>query len=571
MLLLQMNLTNNGTKELEAAEESVPEKPVEVSKPKPKPPPKPPSPMLSAFRPIKGPVIKPQIGSSSSVFAPVAVKPEGKVGMPSAFTSSATHFKPIILHKTGTSPPVEVKKVEEKKTEVAKEQDGDNDKEVVRKLKELKKNLMKHRQPVKESEVEEKENQKEPQVTSAKSSSDIKKDLPEESVKMKAGNTGSLDNLLSELQKQGSVSDTQSLAAAIAQHLAKSLHGGQQQTNDQQGQGQMLGMQGHMAAATPPHMNQMFNMQLNQQMSNFPPQYQQQLMGQTMTLPSLGQFGGAMMPGYPMQVQLQQDPRTGLFQIVPVGMVTMSSAPGSQANSDEFTNMEDATRMSDPGRSPKPRPRRSGNDASNSPTTLPKQKQGRHGRTAKDLVQKTANIRSKNLQQQNMPSISSLSGPKDYDSRQWSSNQDSEKLSSQNKTFNGEGELPSGQYNSLPRRQSVPHNSADYLLHPQSQRIRSNTSSPSPSKDSGVSGVNGVYKPPDPGSLMERLLNSNTSLTQQQKMGRLVHLLREEFAFDGYMENGVEDINMGRSPMLFNISLIRNTEYRVTIINRVLF
>lgn len=275
-------------------------------------------------------------------------------------------------------------------------------------------------------------------------------------------------------------------------------------------------------------------------------------MGQTMTLPPMGQFGGAMMPGYPMQVQLQQDPRTGLFQIVPVGMVTVSSAPGSQANSDEFTNMEDTTRMSDPGRSPKPRPRRSGNDASNSPTTLPKQKQGRHGRTAKDLVQKTANIRSKNLQQQNMPSISSLSGPKDYDSKQWSSNQDSEKLSSQNKAFNGEGELPSGQYNSLPRRQSVPHNSADYLLHPQSQRIRSNTSSPSPSKDSGVSGVNGVYKPPDPGSLMERLLNSNTSLTQQQKMGRLVHLLREEFAFDGYMENGVEDINMGRSPM-FNI------------------
>ena len=538
-----MNLTNGDKKELEAAEESVPEKPAQISKPKPKPPPKPPSPMLSAFRPIKGPIAKPQIGSSSSMFAPVAVKPEAKAAMPSAFTSTATHFKPIILHKTEASPP-SPPPPEEKKTQVAKDQDGDNDKEVVKKLKELKKNLMKHRQPAKETEGEEKENQKDPPVTSSKSSSDVKRDVAEEEIKMKVSNAGSLDNLLSELQKKGSAPDTESLAAAIAQHLAKNLHGGQQSSIGKDfppGTGH-----GPMSTASAPHMNQMFNMHLNQHMANFPAQYQQQMMGQTMTLPSLGQFGGAMMPQYPMQIQLQQDPRTGLFQIVPVGMVTVSSAPGSQANSDEFTNMEDSTRMSDPGRSPKPRQRRSSQEASrNSPTSQPKPKQGRHGRTAKDLVQKTANIRSKNLQQQNMPSISSLSGQKDYDSKQWSSNQDSETHSSQSKAFNGEGEpSSSGQYNSLPRRQSGPH--ADYLLHPQSQRIRSNTSSPSPSKDSGVSGLNGVYKPPDPGSLMERLLNSNTSLTQQQKMGRLVHLLREEFAFDGYMENGVEDINMGK-------------------------
>jgi hypothetical protein len=400
---------------------------------------------------------------------------------------------------------------------------------------------------VKDAE-DDKDNQKEQSV---KSSGD-RKDLSEES-KGKSGSGGSLESLLSEIQKQGNVPDTESLAAAIAQHLSKNLQGAQQ-SNSKPGKdippGPLLGSQVPMSTSSAPHMNQMFNMQLNQQMSNFPPQYQQQLMGQTMTLPSVNQFGGAMMPGYPMQVQLQQDPRTGLFQIVPVNVVTVSSAPGSQANSDEFVHMEDATRMSDPGRSPKPRPRHVSSDTSrSSPSsgTLPKQKPGRHGRTAKDLVQKTANIRSKNLQQQNLPNSSSLSGQKDYDSKRWSSNQDSDKLSSQNKAFNGESGQSSGQYNSLPRQRSVPLNlnSGEYNLLPQSQRIRSNTSSPSPSKDSGVSGVNGVYKPPDPGSLMDRLLNSNTSLTQQQKMGRLVHLLREEFAFDGYMENGVEDINMG--------------------------
>lgn len=79
------------------------------------------------------------------------------------FILSAIYFKFIIFYKIGISLLVEEKKVEEKKVEEkraedVKEQDGDNDKEVVRKLKELKKNLMKYRQFVKESEVEEKEN-----------------------------------------------------------------------------------------------------------------------------------------------------------------------------------------------------------------------------------------------------------------------------------------------------------------------------------------------------------------------------------------------------------------------------
>ena len=45
-------------------------------------------------------------------------------------------------------------------------------------------------------------------------------------------------------------------------------------------------------------------------------------------------------------------------------------------------------------------------------------------------------------------------------------------------------------------------------------------------------------------SLMERLLNSDT-IKHQQKLSKVVRLLRDEFAYDGYMENGIEDLAMG--------------------------
>lgn len=43
---------------------------------------------------------------------------------------------------------------------------------------------------------------------------------------------------------------------------------------------------------------------------------------------------------------------------------------------------------------------------------------------------------------------------------------------------------------------------------------------------------------------MERLLNSDT-IRHQQKLSKIVRLLRDEFAFDGYMEDGNEDLAMG--------------------------
>ena len=66
--------------------------------------------------------------------------------------------------------------------------------------------------------------------------------------------------------------------------------------------------------------------------------------------------------------------------------------------------------------------------------------------------------------------------------------------------------------------------------------------SPSWSKDSGVSGV--TVKGASDATLMERLLNGD-AVKQQQRLARVTRLIRDEFAFDGYIENGIEDLAMG--------------------------
>ncbi|KAK3095807.1 hypothetical protein FSP39_019436 [Pinctada imbricata] len=495
--------------------------PASIPKPKPKPPPKPPSPMLSAFRPVKLPTTKPQIGSGSA-FAPVPIKADPKAvsTVPTAYTSPATHFKPIVLHKSAT-PSVDntTSKSQEKKSEEKlevkdqpKDQPNEKDKEVVRKLKELKKNLMKHRQPGLAKDIENEDKEPTNQSSAEKKVQGKPKD---DSNEVKASNqksSSSIDALLSDMQKQGAVLDTQTLASAIAQHLQTLLPKGVSASPQSTSQTDLNITQNQTnPILSPPQQNQMFQ-NLNSQLPNLniPTQYQQQLIGQTMTLPPVNQYGAGILPGYPMQVQLQQDPRTGFFQLVPVGLVQMGgSGQGSRAASDEFiTHNED---MNESGRSSK-QGSRAGSD------TLPR---ARQGRTARDLVQKTAGIRAKNTQQGISNSPNSSRQVKD--SGAW-------------RPRSAHGAEHSGL--------AIADQSLGAGYNEQAHRTRSNSSSPSPSKDSGVSGLNGVYKPPPPGSLMERLLNSNVSLSQQKKIGRVVHLLREEFAFDGYMENGVEDVNM---------------------------
>lgn len=87
------------------------------------------------------------------------------------------------------------------------------------------------------------------------------------------------------------------------------------------------------------------------------------------------------------------------------------------------------------------------------------------------------------------------------------------------------------------------------------QQVRFRTAAPSgESRDSGVStGQNaGTQQQQQQNSKqqrhyptpMERLL-SNDSMHYQHTLTRLIHIIQEEFAFDGYMENGIEDLSLG--------------------------
>ncbi|XP_074641281.1 uncharacterized protein LOC141899028 [Tubulanus polymorphus] len=80
---------------------------------------------------------------------------------------------------------------------------------------------------------------------------------------------------------------------------------------------------------------------------------------------------------------------------------------------------------------------------------------------------------------------------------------------------------------------------------PPNQSVPSPPLTPSLSKDSGVSGVNMKS------ALMERFLNSE-GMRRGALLTKVIALLREEFAFDGYMENGVEDLAMGEYVLSLN-------------------
>ncbi|XP_052771824.1 kinase non-catalytic C-lobe domain-containing protein 1-like isoform X3 [Mya arenaria] len=581
----------------------------------------------SAFKPAGGSSFQPikptAVGSNSSAFSstgafcPIPKKPEpkkevGEPRIPSAFSSPATHFKPIILQqtsgstnemasnnqesksgkvketdKTSASKPSSAANSQKKPTAVSPDQSNDKEKEVVKKLKELKKNLMKHKQqPSMAKEIENEDAVTETSTPSKKSLPAIPKKSSSSKSSEKSSkrrqSSGALEALLKEIQKQGNVPDTNSLASAIAGVLKSHLHQGDSATkphitnaSDNQGKStQELDMSVTSAQASLAQGQMLQNL-------NIPQQYHSQLVGQTMSLP-MQHYGGNMITGLP-QFQFQQDPVTGFLQLVPVGVVpmrpqsvhsnsgSMHSAPDLASPTGSGTMMKDIT---SPDMSPKVYHNQS--DASNSSAIgdgsgtrvkVP------HGRTAKDLVQKTANLRAKNV---GRPSPSNLLGSPQQSNgglSKWRSEHtlenktealfysDSERakhasyssLSFNNKLSAGfvydDSMVHQGSYRhpAIPRPQSQygqPHYRSPDDRHP----LNSTTSSPSPSThDSGIGGMNhGMYRGIGPGadiSLMERLL-SNVNVKQQKVLGKIVHLLREEFAFDGYMENGVEDLAM---------------------------
>jgi hypothetical protein len=503
--------------------------------------------------------------------------------------------------KSAAKPSVQTSQPQKKQSP---DPNADKEKEVVKKLKELKKNLMKHKQPsmVKEIENEDKvaDVSKE---SNSKSSTPNKKSLPPTPKKSSSkssdrskrrGSSGALDALLKEIQKQGNVPDTHSLASAIAGFLQNHLNqeDSSVKTENQSKNTGDLDMTVTSAQANLGQGQALQNL-------NIPSQYHSQLLGQTMTLPGM-QYGGNVYSGLP-QFQFQQDPVTGFLQLVPVVPIrpqSVHSNSGSVHSARDFTSPNGSSSMIKDINSPEMSPKAYHNqsDLSNqSAISDPSGSRGKvpHGRTAKDLVQKTANMRAKNL---GRPSPSHLLNvPREAGGLQkWKSDHaldrgepqfysDSERyhkhgsfssLSFQNKLSTGfvyDDSMLNTNRNVQMSGFSRP-NGRNFRSPEDIHRhnINSTASSPSPSThDSGIGGMNhGLYRGNVPGSdasLMDRLLNSNVNGKQQKILGKIVHLLREEFAFDGYMENGVEDLAMGKCCLTCPIKLLLFINYFVIV------
>ncbi|KAJ8316890.1 hypothetical protein KUTeg_004794 [Tegillarca granosa] len=474
----------------------------------------------SAFKPVKGSWVKPTTGSrpTSGAFQPVdkAKSEKPKSSLPQAYLSAATHFKPIVLQQASTPPVTEQIDKQPKDS-----QPNEKDKEVVKKLKELKKNLMKHRQPApttKEDESPKYSQQMEQDNQGAPSN--WQKPQPsgevagkEEILKPEAG---TLELLLSEIKKQGSVPDMESLAASIAQHLQNQLNQfnvtGHNPPSVDTAQGQGFNQFGYQSSGQTSQNPVVPGMLPN---LNIPPQYQQHLVGQTMTLPM--QYGGAALypSGFPGQVQLQQDPRTGYIQLVPVNFMQIPAGSGTSQVVEHNINDDVGQGI-----------QYNGVMRSRSLHALDRDDNLEHFYSDGEVI-KTSSHNNMALK----PGLV-------YDDSVLHLNRG--QLIQNNAISSFDRDQTGGRGTS---EREAGNSGGRYFIQP--PKTRSQSSSPSPSKDSGVSGMNmGGVRPPAPGSLMDRLL-SNFNLTQQQKLGRVVHLLREEFAFDGYMENGVEDLAMG--------------------------
>ncbi|KAK7479244.1 hypothetical protein BaRGS_00029492, partial [Batillaria attramentaria] len=625
---------------------------------------------LSAFKPIT-----PDAQPSGSAFRPVPVKAKppkpvsdgssSRQRYPSAFSSSATHFKPIILHKTDGA--------EARGGDEAGAEPEDKEKNVVKKLREIKKNLLKHRPPGSLSKDVEIDDSKPPvpvgdqrRTPKGASNGSRKNSGVSESA-------GTLESLLLQLQSSGQMPETQNLALAIAQHLQAQLGAGVQEkgsgvpqalTQPQAGsapsmaaattsetvistsssqnatannppaisgsnvpllssatqavtsstqplpsntqplpsnmqpsgagvmqspaqpesgtQSQPVTPRDYQSLTQPSPLQQSLNPSVIPQLQgpvqsmNLPPVSQGTFFGQTVSVPML-QYGGGVMSG-PVQYQLQQDPRTGLVQLVPVSMVPYGAQPAPSCsphtlNSDQgfawpqqypvspvggYNVME--PQLTDSGGVP---PRDGGEGSLHRVPSKP----SLTGRNAKGLIQKTAAQRARNT-------VGASASPTGYHS---DSNVDAGKFSvyrshshhdedllaaysddnqSKHRRANTSGsKLPTSgaefvedrvkreagntqgefQHSGDARYTRTSHSSTRGVSQP--YRTNSQSSSPSPSKDSGICLTgNGVMPQAVEASLMERLLSSD-SLRHQQILAHVLQILHKGLAHEEHLDN----------------------------------
>lgn len=541
-------------------------------------------PLPPSFQPIQPPNTQPQsppqlqpparhsafVSSTGAAFKPVPIKPKpADLGsssareqrVPSAFSSPATHFKPIVLQDVSSSEPSAPQR---------ESASDDREKEVMRKLKELKKNLMRHRpsNSSKDGDGEEREER-----TNSKASSKVSDEERSDSARKSTANseltssqTGALEKLLGHLQSQGNLPDTHTLATAIAQYLQTLLgHNNSSKTGINMGTRLEPNDGDQEETLTPKTSEQnaqasLQNLQTQLSTLSLAAQNEPELIGQTINIPL--QFGGNVVSSIPLRLQLQQDPQTGIIQLVPISLMPpqtphlqqgSKSLPATpRAGSSQQSQGEEAVS----GRaSAAPAPDLHTGSVVPSPHSQ---------RGAQALIQKTAAMRSRNSQ---LPPNSGYWSDSGRQSRPKSYGDVLSHRSNSDQSGAGMGPVPSGYSpqgdqgmapgvyprgaivgdHPSPRLQGSDRSPLAEVAHKQNGRGPPGSASPSPSKDSGISGVNGSGQPTagTHASLMDRLLSSE-ALNRQRVLGQVLQMLRSEFnCDDGYMENGAEDLAVG--------------------------
>lgn len=469
-----------------------------------------------------------------SAFKPVTVKAKpakDPYRVPSAFSSPATHFKPIVIQEN-TSKSEPKSNLQSESTTIS----GLKETDVVAKLREIKHNLLKHKAP-EASNKDEKD-----AVKQQHSNVDASNKDPEKAGTRSADESAEISSALKQMQTKGQLPSTDVLATAIAQYLRTHIGGGSTDSAE------TSKTSDNVATAAPPKPsdsitqkpsdvnphNQQYWGNPAQQMNQIPhanvhhpsqtmsgnpvtsinpsaPQQGSQYATNTSTastniatvpnMPSMASnlvsmqnniaplasnmpgmpvpFPGGVPPGnVPVQFTLVQDPSTGIMQMVPVPYLPLAHSPSTQGyqNPTEKNNNDNQTQGNSKGNN------NSHPQHSNSPTE-------------KRLPSNTLNT------------------------------------SANNKQFNSN--TANNLHPQTNKHRARPSNQGD---------VNSQSSSPSPSKDSGICIPQQTNVNND--SLMERLLSSQNS-QRQEILSRVVRTLREEFAEDGLFDTGVEDLAIG--------------------------
>ncbi|XP_076460857.1 uncharacterized protein LOC143293637 isoform X2 [Babylonia areolata] len=558
-------------------------------------------PKAQSFQPVPA---KQQDSSASGLAFKVFKPKPGKMteaedkpsqpAFPSAFSSPANYFKPIVLESAASS------KSADNHVDVghAATEDEEREKNVMQKLREIKKNLLKHRPPGSLTKDVEVDDSKPPVAAAAEKTRTPRSTTSGRSSRKSssAGETaGVLENLLQQLQSSGQLPDTDNLALAIAQHLQARLGAG--------GEGGAAGEELKASPASAQHSSEpdrakseslqppvttssavnasspsaVKTVSSDSQPGSVVSPLSQPPVPSSVSLPGFGgqvgglgvagvsqagympmpvmPFPGGLMPG-PVQYHLQQDPRTGLLQLVPVTVMPYGAphsphAPGS-----------------DHGHTPWQQPLTVN---TGSGVTLDRPADGDEtfqrlavktvsSRNARGLIQKTASQRAKNAVSASASptgylsdSGAGFSSPYADDSVLHRATNFPNENGSNHRRSKSSGALEFVESTpvrrgdvgdsieeeplTLPQDKTRPSNSRNVCGDKSPQvhhRSSSQSSSPSPSKDSGICLTQGAggAPPVSSASLMERLLSSE-SLRHQHTVTQVLHILHQAFGDQG--------------------------------------